>query len=440
MKFTIPFNRLRTSSLGKNALALYGAHLGGLILPLLAIPFLARVLRPEGWGVVVFAQAFAAGLTLIIDYGFYLSATREISRRRDDRYQVAQVVADVQAAKVILLLVVTGLAAAAYLLVPLFRQYPAHLFWAWFLAVSQGLSAYWYFQGMERMARPALAEAISKGIATGLLFIWIRDPGDGAMVLAIYAAAAFGWAGVTTWWIYREVPLLRLSLYRGARMLWSTSRLFMVRISSGFLATSNSFVLGALAGPQLVAFFGGAERVVRGAMNLIHPATLVVYPRASHLVLNDRPQASRLLGMSLLLVGGLGCLIGMTIHYSAPLLIGVFLGPGYEAAIPVLKALGILPPIVAINTVLGLQWALPAGLERPYLYIMLSGLALNLTLAVLLVPRFGAMGMASAVIVAEFFVAAWLVILAFRFGRDLWANALRGLLRWDVASVPIPPR
>src|SRR5690606_36934846 len=118
---------------------------GGLILPLLAIPFLARILRPEGWGVVVFAQAFAAVMFLIIDYGFYLSATREISRRRSEHQRVAQIVADVQSAKCILLIAVSVLSAVAYLLVPLFRQHPAHLFWAWFLAVSQGFSGNWYF-------------------------------------------------------------------------------------------------------------------------------------------------------------------------------------------------------------------------------------------------------------------------------------------------------
>jgi O-antigen/teichoic acid export membrane protein len=70
----------------------------------------------------------------------------------------------------------------------------------------------------------------------------------------------------------------------------------------------------------------------------------------------------------------------------------------------------------------------------------MSGAALNLVLAVVLVPRFGAMGMASAVIVAECFVAGWLVILALRFGRELWANAIRGLLRWDLTSLPVPPQ
>jgi polysaccharide transporter, PST family len=433
--------RLRRSSLAQNAFALYGAHLTGLLLPLIAIPFLARVLRPEAWGAVVFAQSFAAVLTLVLEYGFYLSATREIARRRDDRDHIARIVADVQAAKLILLGVVTLVALAAYLTVPIFREHPGHLFWAWAIAAAQGFSAYWYYQGVERMKLPALTEAFSKALAIVFLFLLVRGPGDGALVLAIYATAALAWAGVTNLLIYREVSFRGMGIRPGVRMLRETARLFVFRAASGSYVTANSFILGAMAGPQVVAFFGGAERVIRGAINLIGPATQAIYPRISNLVLSDRDGASRLLGLSLLLVGSLGLGMGALAALTAPFLVNVLLGPGYEPAVAVLRALSVLPPIIALSTVLGLQWALPMGLDRPYFYLVVSGAALNVGLAIVLVPRFGALGMAGAVIAAECLVAGGLLVLAWRHGRELWGDALRGLLRLaSPRSVPVRRR
>ncbi|MEX2446058.1 MAG: oligosaccharide flippase family protein, partial [Dehalococcoidia bacterium] len=395
--------RLRRSSLAQNAFALYGAHLAGLVLPLVAIPYLARVLRPEAWGVVVFSQSFAAVMALLLEYGFYLSATREIARQRENPREVARIVADVQAAKLILLALVTTLVVGAYFVVPLFRQHPTHLAWAWTIAAAQGLSAYWYYQGVERMKAAALTEALSKGVATVLLFVFVTGPGDGALVLAIYGTAAMAWAVATNVWIYREVPILRLRLGAGLRMLRETARLFVFRSAAGSYVTANSFILGAMAGPQIVAFFGGAERVIRGGINLIHPATQAIYPRVSHLVVEHKRQASRLLGLSLLMVGGLGLSVGLMAFFGAPLLVRLFLGAGYEAAVPVLKALSILPPVIAVSTVLGLQWALPAGLDRPYLFLVIGGAVLNVGLAVLLVPAFGALGMAGALAATELF-------------------------------------
>ncbi len=408
-------------------MSLYGAHVAGVVLSLVAIPYLARVLRPEGWGVVVFAQSFAGLLTLILEYGFYLSATREIARHRDEEDRIAEIVADVQAAKAILLATVTVIAVVSSRAIPLFREHPAHLTFAWLLAAAQGFSPFWFYQGVERPTYPALTEAASKGVATLLILSFVRDAGDGARVLAIYGGAAFCWSVVANAFIYRTVRVARPRVRSGARMLRRTFRLFVFRAASGSWVAANSFLLGSLADPRTVAFYGGAERLIRGALNGIHPATQAIYPRVSRLMVSDRAGASQLLGVSLLCVGGLGLVIGMAAFISAPWLVRVFLGAGYEDAIPVLRMLAVVAPVVGASTVLGLQWALPAGLDRPYFRLVVAGAVLNIVLAVPLIGRFGSIGMASAVIAAETTVLAGLCVLAAVYGRDVWRQAFRAL-------------
>ena len=59
--------------------AVYGIHFANQALPLVTVPYLSRVLGPEGWGLVAMAQAFGTYGNLIVDYGFVYSATREIA-------------------------------------------------------------------------------------------------------------------------------------------------------------------------------------------------------------------------------------------------------------------------------------------------------------------------------------------------------------------------
>jgi PST family polysaccharide transporter len=423
-------------SLARNAAVLYCAHATGVVLSLVSIPYLARVLRPDGWGVVVFAQAFAGLLTLLLEYGFHLSATREIARHRDDEVVVARIVAEVQSARLILLAAATAIVAVAYAAIPLFREHPAHLVFAWLIAASQGFSAYWFYQGVERPTYPALGEALSKGVATALLLVWVRDPGDGAVAMAIYGSAAFVWSTSSNALIYLTVPAVRPSPRAGARMLIRTANLFAFRAASGSYVAANSFILGWMASPPVVAYYGGAERLIRGALNGITPATQAIYPRVSQLMITDHRGASRILGVSLLCIGGMGTAIGVGAFISAPWLVELFLGSGYEAAVPVLRAMSVVAPIVAASTVLGLQWALPAGLERPYFRLVVGGALLNVALAVLLIPRFGAMGMAAAVIASESTVLAGLAALAWQHGRETWRTAIDVVAgsRWRTAS------
>jgi len=67
------------SSLFYDIALLYGVQCTRYFLPLVQVPFLARVLEPTGWGAMAFAQGFSAYLMLIVEYGFNLSATREIA-------------------------------------------------------------------------------------------------------------------------------------------------------------------------------------------------------------------------------------------------------------------------------------------------------------------------------------------------------------------------
>jgi PST family polysaccharide transporter len=430
--------RVRRSTLAQNAIALYGVYVAGMVLPLITIPYLARVLRPEGWGLVVFAQSFAAWMALVVEYGFYLSATREIARARDDPERVARVVADVHGARLLLSLLIVTAGAAAYLLIPTFRASPTYLIWAVLFALAQGFSPLWYFQGVERMRLPAVLEVVAKTLATAGVFVLVHEPAHGWRVLALQALTGLGWIAVASVLIYREVAPILPTWGGAAGMLRQAAGLFVFRSATGMYLQANSFILGLVAGPQTVAFFGGAEKIVRAATGLIQPATQAIYPRVSHLVGNDEDRATALVRMSMVLVCGLGLALGITSAIGAPMLVRLFLGEGYEAAVPVLRVLSLLPPVIALGTVLGIHWALPMGLDRPFYRLVIAAGLLNIGLAVVLVPRLGALGMAISVVLVDVLVAGGLVALAMRRNPAIFKVPRRSVLR--VAAVDASDR
>ena len=63
----------------QNAMALWTVQFFRKTIPLITIPYLARVLGPEGWGLVAIFQSLAACLALLMEFGFELSATRQVA-------------------------------------------------------------------------------------------------------------------------------------------------------------------------------------------------------------------------------------------------------------------------------------------------------------------------------------------------------------------------
>src|SRR5690606_7080343 len=96
--------RGRRHPIVQNALALYAAQFAGYLLPLATVPYLARVLGPGSLGLVAFAQALGAYVALVVEYGFHLSGTREVVRHRSNPDRLAEILAGVTGARLLLVL------------------------------------------------------------------------------------------------------------------------------------------------------------------------------------------------------------------------------------------------------------------------------------------------------------------------------------------------
>jgi PST family polysaccharide transporter len=100
-------------------------------------------------------------------------------------------------------------------------------------------------------------------------------------------------------------------------------------------------------------------------------------------------------------MGLLALLAGAAQFLAAPLEVKILLGPEFSPAIPVLRVMGVLLPAVALNNVLGIQWMLPLRMDKECNIVLVGAAVLNVALACLLAPRFNALGVAIAVVVAE---------------------------------------
>jgi Membrane protein involved in the export of O-antigen and teichoic acid len=394
----------------KNAVALYVVRIAGYIVPLITLPLLARVLGPEEYGRVAFAQSFALWLSLIIEYGFNLSATRDVAQHRTERETLDRLAAGVLGAKGVLASISLIVSVVAFVLVPAFRERPVYLGGAWLLAVANGLTPFWYFQGTERMTGAAMINVAFRFLGVLALFAGVRGPADGWKVLFIFAVTTLVAHGVNYRVLYREVVFRFPRLDETVQGLRGGLGMFIMQLPGSLLSVATTFVLGLVASPLTVAHYSGADRLVRPILGLFWPLTQALFPHVSSALRYQPELARRTVIKSFVYTVAAASAVALIMFFAAPVVVQIVLGSEYEGSISVLRVLVALLPINATINVWGYQWLVPLGYERSLAIVYLAAMLVNLTAAFLTVPLFGAVGMAWSVIVAEMIVLISVVI------------------------------
>jgi PST family polysaccharide transporter len=399
-----------------NLFYLYAVQAANYLFPLITLPYLTRVLGPEGFGKLALAQAVSQYLYIVLEYGFSLSATREVAKWRDRPEALRGILGGVLGARALLSLPAVGTALLAlYLFAPL-RGELGLIGGGFLLALGMSLSPVWFFQGMERMGFVALMEFFVRLLATVGIFCLVRSPAQMAWPLYIQAVASFvlGFAGFA--WAASFVGLRWPRFGEAWGWLRRGFSLFLFRSVVSLYTTANVLLVGLFLPPAQVALYAGAEKLSKALIPMWDPFNRLFLPRFSYLLEKSPKDASRLarrVGRIMLL---LGLIAAGVLMYGSPFLVRLLLGPGYEGAVLLMRVLAWLLPLIALSTFLSM-WMLAQRMDRSFTIITFIAGLLNVSLGFLTVPRYGALGMAWVVVLSEAWVTGAMVVYLWWKGR-----------------------
>jgi PST family polysaccharide transporter len=394
-------SRIRRSVLCQNIIALYGVQSVNYLLPLITIPYLTRVLKPEGWGSVAFVQSLGMIAIMIVEYGFTLSASRRVSTRRHDREWLGSILASVTGAK--FFLVISSLSVIVWVSrwIPRLHDHPQLFYAGLFWAAAQGLSPLWFFQGLERLRLTSSADIVCKVAGVIAILLTVRNASQDWVVLLIYGCASLASTSYMYLMALRDYRMSAPSVGDIAAVMKDGAALFMFQASVSMYTSANVFVLGLFVPPHVVGIYAGAERITKSILGLLGPINQAIYPRINAIIHENFEAGRRTIRRAFWMVFAFTMVIAATIEIAAPLLVRILLGSRFHESIVPLRLLAVLVPIIGASNMLGVQWMIPLRRDKAFNVIVITSGILNICLATLLARRFSSIGMAIAVVCAE---------------------------------------
>jgi len=365
------------------------------ILPLITLPYLTRVLGVEKFGLVMFAQAFTWYFMNITDYGFNLSATREIAVNRGRTETISTIFNSVLIIKLALALTGFIVFSAIILIFGKFRGDWLLYLASYGMVFGYALFPEWLFQGMEKMKYITVINLTAKLIFIICIFAVIRSSADYIYVPVFYSLGflAAGILGITIAvrqfklkWQWPGLKNMKIRLVDGFHI-------FITGIMPQLYNNSATFILGLLTNNILVGYYAAASKVIEALNSIIYIISQTFFP-----YLNRRISSH---GSFRNIIIGAGLAISLLIFWQAEFLVHFIFGPGYESSIILLRILAVSPLLIAVIVCYGTNFLLIINQDRLYLKITMIASLTGFATAWIFIPTLKHVGAALNIVFAR---------------------------------------
>jgi len=345
------------SNIKKNISLLFFVQVSNYVFPLLTLPFLARSLGVEQFGILALIQSVIQYCIVLTDYGFNLSATRRISIV-ESRDELNKVFSSTFYAKFFLVVLCYIFLIAISSLVPLLSGKKLLLSVLYLSVIGNVFFPIYLFQGLEKMKDIVWITILAKSISLVSVFVLVNDSSD--VLWAAFSLALGMLSSGLLSFVYilckNDVSFCRVSFKSIISTASDGFPFFLSNIAISCYTTMNVIVVGYFFPVGVVGNYSAAERIRMAGQSLYSPIQQVIYPRVNSVYKNNQGYGAILKKYATFLIS-LSILMSLFVFCFGYRLALWYLGDGYEMAATIFVRMSPLFVIIAISIVLG-QWGL----------------------------------------------------------------------------------
>lgn len=235
------------------------------ILPFVTLPYLIKVLGFEQYGAIVLALSLITYFQAITDYGFNLSATREIAQHRHSNNQLSYIYSKTIISKIVLLIFSLLCLFMLILCVPQFRaDFLVYLLMCLML-IGQTLFPEWFFRGVEQMRYITILDLIIKTSFTLGVFFLIKKPED-YWIYPLVFGLSYIFVGVfSNIFLLRkfQIKFRKINSEKVRKNLKAGFPLFVNQFVPNLFNNTTNFLVGMVLGKSAAGMFGATRQVVQ---------------------------------------------------------------------------------------------------------------------------------------------------------------------------------
>jgi len=330
-----------------NFMWLSALQVAGYVFPLITMPYLARVIGVEGFGKIAFASAIMIWIQTIADWGFNLTATRDVAQNRDNPQRVSEIFSNVLWARCFLMLLSFVVLVLLILIVPKFREESSVILVTFLMIPGHILFPDWFFQAIEKMKYITILNVLMKFLFTVAVFAFVKTPED-YILQPLLTSLGYVVCGIIALYIIFGKWKIKL-LKPTRRAVWhaikGSTDVFINNLAPNLYNSFSVMLLGFYGGGVANGIYDGGNKFFTICNNLLHVVSRAFFPFLSRKPQNHKSFTYIIISVSILMF--------VALYMLAPWLVKIMLSPEFSDSVIVLRILALSLFALAVSTSYG---------------------------------------------------------------------------------------
>jgi len=377
-----------------------------LLIPLITIPIIISKVGAEKFGLISFAIVFSFLFQLFVDFGFNTISTRDISLNKKDFKKVSQIFNETLNSKIILSLICCCFFLSIILFFDKFNSDIEIYIYTFISFILQSLIPFWFFQGLQKSKYITISSFIGRFIYLLLILLFLKSEKN-YLLVPIFNAIGFLISFIITFTIINKkfkIKFTTICLEEFKNQLKKGRFMFLSELKLYFISYFNVLLLGFIFGNIAVAYFVGAEKIIKAISNMFTPIQNSLLPILAINLNQNKKATFRLINKTLPVALFVLCVFSFFLFHFSENIIVFILGAEMRNSIIVFKILSFVPLFTFLDSFLGKQILLNLKKEKQIFKVILIVALVNIPIILYFINNYSYIGAAIAQLTALFSV------------------------------------
>lgn len=402
------FRKLFDSKLVQNSIWLLILQAFNTVVPLLTLPYITRILEPDGYGSFSLALNWILYFQVFVEYGFGFLGARKIATYTEDRLQ--EIYSIIISARIILLILSFVLMNMVFFFSGKDGSHYVCMLMLFLMVIGTAFQLTWLFQGKQDMRYITIVNAVSRILSVILVFLLVWSKDHLYRYCFLYSCT-YIFSSIIGLRVAHKKYGLRIRL-AGLSEAWTALKegfpLFLSQAMSKILSGFGLTVLGSVASSGIVGIYSAIYKIPSLMTQFFSPISQTIYPHVSAEYAKSDKQGQAMVRRSAVVIVAFA-ILAVGIISMRKWIVLILYGADYVAYCDVIIPLCLWLVLGICNNFLGIQTLVASGHQQEYSKAFSIGAVSAVVLNVIMGRQWSIYGVAWATFLSEMILTGSLV-------------------------------